>query len=67
MGHFEHLKELSKKEQVVFLAAAYNTGFDKTKEQIQKASQRKIFPYGIAFGENQHAYTQITLFYYSEI
>jgi len=34
MGHFEHLKELSKKEQVVFLAAAYNTGFDKTKKPI---------------------------------
>jgi hypothetical protein len=61
---FENLATLSQNEQVIFLAAAYNTGFDKSEIQINKSAQRKIFPYGIAFGENQHAYTQISLFYY---
>jgi hypothetical protein len=61
---FEHLATLSDEKQVVFLAAAYNTGFDKSIQQIEKAANRKIFPYGTAFGEDQHAYTQISLSYY---
>lgn len=64
---FPHLKNCSDTDCVGFLAAAYNTGFSKTRKQIEDAAKLSIFPYGKMLGNEQHNYTDIAEYFYKTI
>lgn len=58
------LKNKSNAEQIKFLAAAYNHGFDSEKWRIEKYVDSKYFPYGTKYKGKQYAYSAIAVDFY---
>lgn len=65
------LSRLSKEDQIRFTASAYNHGFTKSKENIERYAKLKFFPYGSAYPGQQYAYSDIAydfyLYYYKNL
>jgi hypothetical protein len=60
------IKELNPETRLKFLATAYNAGFDKSVETIEKWMTRAAYPYGSKYPENQqHVYANVALDYFS--
>jgi len=66
-----NLSRLSKEDQIRFTASAYNHGFTKSKESIERYAKLKFFPYGSAYPGQQYAYSDIAydfyLYYYKSM
>lgn len=61
------LNLLSSEKQLEFLATAYNTGFHKSSESIEKAMHRASYPYGSKYPESQqYIYAKVALDYYQQ-
>lgn len=57
--------DLDQKEKIKMLATMYNSGVDKTEEEIKKWLYKKSFPYGPKVNpNNQHNYADIAVHYY---
>jgi len=53
------------KSKIIFLATAYNTGFWKTTEEIQKMSDKKFFNTKLFKTEN-YSYADVSLYWYNQ-
>jgi len=51
-------------EKIEFFAAAYNFGFDKSQEKIEKTITETYFPYGNSYPGKQYSYSKIASFFY---
>ena len=61
---FPNLKNKTKSEQIYFLAAAYNYGFNCSEKEINEWSKINAFPNGSDFSFKQYSYSFIALNYY---
>ena len=53
-----------KKQKIEFFAAAYNYGFNSSKEEIRKTIESKYFPYGGTYPGKQYSYAKIASDFY---
>jgi hypothetical protein len=51
-------------QQLAFIASAYNFGFTRPVNAIEKWQQAEVFPYGSAFRGQQESYAQVALRFY---
>lgn len=60
------IKNLNQEEKIKFLATAYNVGFEKSYETIQKWMAKPCFPFGAKYPENQqYVYADIAWDYFN--
>jgi hypothetical protein len=59
-----NLNQLSEEQKVRFLAAAYNRGFEQSKEEINRWIQKRAFPHGMYYKGKQYCYTDIAWWAY---
>lgn len=64
MDHKTQSVHMTNDQKVSLYASAYNAGFNKTIEQLQKFSIKKQFPWGAKFKGKQAAYAQLSLIFY---
>jgi hypothetical protein len=64
VNHRFDISRLSKEEQIRFTASAYNHGFTKSKESIERYANLKFFPYGSSYPGKQYAYSDIAYDFY---
>jgi hypothetical protein len=57
--------KMSDLSRIKFLATAYNCGFNKTAEEIEKMSDKKFFSISLYKGEN-YSYADVSLFWYKQ-
>ncbi|MCC5945360.1 MAG: hypothetical protein JJT94_10515 [Bernardetiaceae bacterium] len=62
---FPFLSDYDTQQSIIFLAAAYNAGIDKTQKQIEAVQKLKIFPYGKIIGNQQYSYVNISRYFYT--
>jgi hypothetical protein len=60
------LKGMDVETKIIFLATAYNYGFYRTKDEIDKMTGRKFYNTKL-FGDNNYSYSDIALFRYKQI
>lgn len=61
------LSSLNSQEQLKFLATAYNTGFHKSSERIERAMHQASYPYGSKYPEDQqYIYAAVAWDYYQQ-
>ncbi|MCP3931869.1 MAG: hypothetical protein GY705_22570 [Bacteroidetes bacterium] len=65
LNNFEEQFNGSQENEIRFLATAYNTGFEKSLEEINKWMQIPTFPYGPQYEGSQYVYSDISLEFYS--
>jgi hypothetical protein len=58
-------ENMSNEERIEFFASAYNSGFNKTKEQIIKNIDNEYFPYGTSYPAKQYSYSKVVSFFYT--
>ena len=61
---FPNLKNKNKSEQIFFIAAAYNYGFNCSEKEISEWSKVNAFPNGSDFSFKQYSYSFIALNFY---
>ena len=61
---FSHLAWDSIEDKITFYATAYNHGFNCTEEEIRRWMDARIFPYGIDYPREQHAYADVSRYFY---
>jgi hypothetical protein len=61
---FKHMVFVNNEERLQFYAAAYNTGFYKTEEQIKKTEKLALFTH---FLQKKFKYSDISIFFYTQI
>ena len=65
MIKFPSIKKESKNNQIHFLAACYNNGFNFSFNTLKDRSVLKIFPFGAKYNGNQFCYADISCAYYN--
>ncbi|RLD78841.1 MAG: hypothetical protein DRJ10_09720 [Bacteroidetes bacterium] len=60
-----NLNDKSKKEKIRFLSTCYNYGFTTTKLNIEKHIRDEYFPYGKIYKGKQYAYSEVSLYFYT--
>ena len=58
------VEKMSKTDRVLFISTAYNSGFLKKYEDIERAVKTEMFPYGRGVPFRQYAYSEVALWYY---
>ncbi|MBN1251668.1 MAG: hypothetical protein JXR51_00625 [Bacteroidales bacterium] len=59
-----YLLKKSKSEKIKFFATAYNYGFDKSQNVLEKHLNDEFFPYGTSYPQKQYSYSDISLYFY---
>jgi len=59
-----NLSEKNFSEKIEFYASADNSGFHKTKKQIENNLKRNYFPYGKSYKGTQYCYSKVSLYFY---
>lgn len=62
---FKDLKFTNASEKIRFYASAYNCGFLKSRELIERNTHRKIFPHGINYKSPQAAFSDFSIAFLS--
>ncbi len=57
----------TKKDKLLFYASAYNTGFDKPFEEIEKYISKRFFPNGASEVDNNFSYAYVALLFYDKL
>ncbi len=65
VNHKYNTENMSIEERIEFFASAYNSGFNKTKEQIIKNIDNEYFPYGTSYPAKQYSYSKVASFFYT--
>ena len=65
MIKYPSIKKESKNNQIHFLAACYNNGFNFSFNTLKDRSVLKIFPFGTKYNGNQFCYADISCAYYN--
>ncbi len=65
MIKFPSIKKESKNNQIHFLAACYNNGFNFSFNTLKNRRVLKIFPFGAKYNGNQFCYADISCAYYN--
>jgi len=60
------IAEMIISERVLFCSSAYNYGFNKQYNEINRAKTLHLFPYGIFSPFKQYSYADISLWYYNQ-
>lgn len=64
ISHKFDLEDFTKKQKIEFYAAAYNYGFNSSKEEITKTIESEYFPYGGTYPGKQYSYAKIASDFY---
>lgn len=67
LDKFPKIRKEKKFNQIHFIAACYNNGFNFSFNTLKKRSVLKIFPFGTKYDGNQFCYADISCAYYKHI